>query len=101
MLRSEYWSEVVWISTGIAIISLFVVQIPTSSKEIRLGPKLSRAKMDDHIEATKELQPTDLVVRKEMNCGKIFQILVVCYHIRGQMYTFKVMAPSLEGFVNS
>ena len=100
MLRSEYWSEVVWISTGVATISLFAVQIPTSSKEIRLGSKFPRAKTDDHIEATKELPPMDLAACKEVNCGKIFQIFVVRNYIYGQMYTFEVMLPDLESFEN-
>jgi len=55
VLGSEYWSEIVWISTGVATISLFAVKIPMLSKEVQFSSEFSGAETDDHIEAAKEL----------------------------------------------
>ena len=41
LLRSEYHVVVLWIYTGILIIPLFKIDIPTSSECIRFGSKFS------------------------------------------------------------
>ena len=51
LFGSEHGSVVLRIDSGIVAIPLFKIDIPSSSKSIRLGSEFSRMEMDDKVEA--------------------------------------------------
>ena len=62
MFLHEHRSEISWTYAGIITSSFFRVDIPLSSKNIRLGAEMSGAESDDEVELAEEFRPSDLVV---------------------------------------
>ena len=92
---------VLWIDSGIVTIPLFKIDIPSSSKSVRLGSESSRTETDDKVESRKVFRPTCLSMREDFGCGEVLEILVTSDHIDGVAGTFEVVSPSLECFVDS
>ena len=63
-LNQIFRSEVRWIYAGIITSSLFRVNVPSLSKVIGFGTKMSRMESDDEVELTEEFRALDLVTRE-------------------------------------
>ena len=57
LFLSEDWFEVVRVDYSIASIPLFIVDIPSSSKSIWFGAKITRMEPDDKIKIREVLRP--------------------------------------------
>ena len=101
LFRSEYGLVVLRIDSGIVTIPLFKIDVPSSSKSIRLGSKFSRMEMDDEVESGKVFGPSCLLTCEDFGCGEVLEIPVIGDHVDGVTGTFEVVSPSLECFVDS
>ena len=52
--------------------------------------------MDNKVELGKILGPVGLTVGKNLGCGKVFQILMICDHIDQSTRTFEEVSPDME-----
>ena len=92
---------VLWIDSGIVTIPLFRIDIPLSSKSIRLGSEFSGTETDDRIEGRKVFGPSCLSTCEDLGHGEVLEILVVSDNIDGVARTFEVVSPSFKGFIDS
>ena len=99
--RGEHGSVVLRIDSGIVAIPLFKIDVPSSSKSVRLGSEFSRTEMDDEVEHGKVFGPTCLSTREDSGCGEVLEIPVIGDHVDGVAGTFEVVSPSLECFIDS
>ena len=60
MFLHEHGSEVSQIYAGIVASPLFRIDVPSSSKSIRFGTKVSRVESDHEVELGEEFGPSDL-----------------------------------------
>ena len=81
MFLSENRSVVLRISHGVATIPLFWIDVPSSSKRIRLGSQLSGLEPNDEVECAKIFGPLDLSVSEYFGRREILKIFVVGHHI--------------------
>ena len=79
------------IDSGIVAIPLFKIDVPSSSKGIRLGSEFSRTETDDEVESGEVFGPMCLSVNEDFGCGEVLEILVISDHIDGVAGTFKVV----------
>ena len=77
------------------------IDVPLSSKSVRLGSEFSRMEMDDEVECGKAFGPTCLSMHEDFGCGEVLEIPVISDHIDGVAGTFEVVSPLLECFVDS
>ena len=101
LFRSEHRSVVLRIDSGIVAISLFKIDVPSSSKSIGLGSEFSRTEMDDQVESGKVFRPMCLLTHEDFGCGEVLEIPVIGDHIGGVAGTFKIVLPLFECFVDS
>ena len=101
LFGSEHGSVVLGIDSGIVAISLFKIDVETSSKSIGLGPEVSRMEKDDEVESGKVFRPSCLSMHEDFVCGEVLEILVISDHIAGVAGTFKIVSPLFECFVDS
>ena len=81
MFISENQVIVLWIDLSIAGIPLFWIDVPSSSKRIRLGSKLSGTEPNDEVECAKIFRPSDLSASEYFGHREILKIFVVSHHI--------------------
>jgi hypothetical protein len=63
---------------SVALIPLFWIDIPASSKGIQFGTKFSRTETDDEVESLEEFRPMSLMAREELGSCEILKVLMVC-----------------------
>ena len=51
---------------------------------------------DNEVELRKILRPAGLMVGKDLGCGKVFQVLMICDHVNRSTRTFKEVSPDME-----
>ena len=61
MFLHEHGSEVSWIYAGIIASPLFRIDVPSSSKSVGFGTKVSGMESDNEVELTEEFRPSDLL----------------------------------------
>jgi hypothetical protein len=71
LLRRKDRFKILRVYAGIAITSLFKVNVPALSQGIRLGAKASGAELDDKIESRKVLGPLRLSSSQELGGTEI------------------------------
>ena len=98
MFLSEDRLEVVRVDCGIASISLFRIDIPSSSKSIQFGAKMTRVEPNDKVKLGEVLGPLHLSLGQYLGSRKILKILIIRNNIDGIGQTFQIVSPNLEGF---
>ena len=98
MFLSEDRLEVVRVDCGIASISPFRIDIPSSSKSIQFGTKMTRVEPNDKVELGEVLGPLHLSLGQYLGSRKILKILIIRNNIDGIGQTFQIVSPNLEGF---
>ena len=98
MFLSEDRLEVVRVDCGIASISPFRIDIPSSSKSIQFGAKMTRVEPNDKVELGEVLGPLHLSLGQYLGSRKILKILIIRNNIDGIGQTFQIVSPNLEGF---
>ena len=71
MFRREDRLQVVQIYAGVAVTSLFKIDVPTSCEGIGFGAQTSGAEADDHVEGVQELRPLGLSPSEEFGGGEV------------------------------
>ena len=89
------------IDSGIVAIPLFKIDVPLSSKSVRLGSEFSGTETDDEVESGNVFGPLCLSTRGDFGCGEVLEIPVVSDHINGVVGTFEIVLPSFKGFIDS
>ena len=98
MFLSEDRLEVVKVDCGIASISPFRIDIPSSSESIWFGTEITRTEPDDKVELRKVLGPSYLSLDQYLDSKKILKIFMVCNNINGIGWTFQVVLPNIKSF---
>ena len=101
MFIGENGSEVMWIDSSIVTISLFWVDVPTSSQRVRFSTQTTRTEVDDKVKLREELRPMSLSTSKDLGSGEVFQVLVVGDDIDQKSGTLKVVLPNSKNVENS
>ena len=52
--------------------------------------------MDNEVELGEILGPAGLMAGKDLGCGKVFQVLMICDHINWSTRTFEEVSPDME-----
>ena len=81
----------------IGVISLFKVDIPSSSQWVGFCAKPTRSEPNSQIELSKVFGPSRLSVSKEFRSREILQVLVVGNNVDQGTRAFKIVMPSSEG----
>ena len=100
MFLNENGLEVVRVNCGIASISLFRIDIPSSSESIQFSAKTTRVEPDDKIELGEVFGPLHLPLGQYLGSRKILKVLMICNNVNGIGWTFQVVLPNLESFEN-
>ena len=90
--------EVVRVDCGIASISLFSIDVPSSSESIKFGAKTTRVEPDDKVELGEILRPPHLSLDQYLGSRKILKVFMIYNNIDGISQTFQIVLPSLESF---
>jgi len=98
---SEDELEVVRVDCGVASISLFRIDIPSSSESIWFGAKITRAEPDDKVELEEILGPPHLPPDQYLGSRKILKVLIIRNNVDGIGWTFQIVSPNLESFKDS
>ncbi len=93
MFLSEDRLEVVRVDCGIASISPFRIDIPSSSKSIQFGAKMTRVEPNDKVELGEVLGPLHLSLGQYLGSRKILKILIIRNNIDGIDQTFQNVSP--------
>ena len=88
MFLGEDGLEVVRVYCGIASISLFRIDIPSSSESIQFCAKTTRAKPNNKVELEEILRPLRLPPGQYLGSRKILKVLMICNNIYGIGWTF-------------
>ena len=86
------------VDCGIASISPFRIDVPSSSESIRFCTKTTRAEPDDKVELGEVLGPLHLPSGQYLGSREILKVLIICNNIDGIGWTFQVVLPNLESF---
>jgi len=98
LFLSEDGLEVVRVDCGIASIPPFRIDIPLSSKSIRLSAKMTRAEPDDKVELGEVLRPLRLPPGQYLGSRKILKILMIHNNVDRIDRTFQIVLPNLKSF---
>ena len=71
MFGGEDRLVVVRVHTGVAVTSLFKVDVPSSRQAVRLGTQPSWPETDDHVERIEILRPPGLSPGQEFGGGEV------------------------------
>jgi len=85
---SEDGFEVVRVDCSIASISLFRIDIPSSSESVQFGAKTTRAEPDDKVKLRKVLGLLYLPLGQHLGSRKILKVFVIHNNIDGIGWTF-------------
>ena len=81
MFLSEDELEVVRVDCGIASIPPFRIDVPSSSKSIQFGAKITKMESDNKVELGKVLRPLCLSLGQHFGSRKIFKVFIICNNI--------------------
>ena len=90
--------EVVKVDCGITSIPPFRINVPSSSKSIWFGAKITRAEPDDKVKLEEILGPPCLPPGQYLGSEKILKVLMICSNVDGIDQTFQIVSPNLESF---
>jgi len=93
--------EVVRVSCGIASISPFRIDIPSSKESIRFGAKTTRAEPDNKIELGEILRPLCLPPGQYLGSRKIVKVFMIYNNVNKISQTFQIVLPNFESFKDS
>jgi hypothetical protein len=85
---------------GVAVAPLFKIDVPSSSKSVRLRPEFPRSKANCEVELGEVFRPASLSASQELGRREVFQVLVIGNNVDSFRGTFEVVSPLLEGFKN-
>jgi hypothetical protein len=100
LIGAENGTEILRINVGVPLIPLFWVDVPSSSKRVRLSAQATGTEADEHVESAEIFRPTDLSPGKNLRFRKVFEVLMVRNDVDAQRRTFEVVAPVDEHIVN-
>jgi len=95
---SEDGLEVVRVDCGIASIPPFRIDIPSSSKSVRFGAKMTRTEPDNKVELEEVLRPLCLPLGQYLGSRKILKVFMICNNVNRIGWTFQIMLLNLESF---
>ena len=98
MFLNENGLEVVRVNCGIASISLFRIDIPSSSESIQFGAKIARVESNDKVELGEVLRLLYLPLGQHLGSRKILKVLMIYNNINRIGWTFQIVSPNLESF---
>ena len=98
MFLSEDGLEVVRVDCGVASISPFRIDVPSSSKSIQFCAETTRVEPDDKIELGKVLGPPRLPPGQYLGSRKILKVLMIHNNVDRIGRTFQIVPPNLESF---
>jgi len=101
LFLSEDGLEVVRVDCGVASISPFRIDIPSSSESIWFGAKTTRVEPDNKVELGEVLRPLHLPSGQYLSSRKILKVLMIYNNIDGIDWTFQIVLPNLESFKDS
>ena len=84
MFLHEHRSEVSWIYAGIIASPLFRIDVPSSSKSVGFGTKVSGTESDNEVELAEELRPLDLLACEQFSGRKVLKVLWSVTTLTGQ-----------------
>jgi len=87
-LLSEDGFKVVRIDCGIASISSFRIDIPSSSESIWFGTKMTRTEPDNKVELGEVLRLLHLPLGQNLGSRKVLKVFIICDNIDGIGQTF-------------
>jgi len=93
--------EVMRVDCGIASISLFRINVLSSSKSIQFSAKTTRVEPDDKVELRKILGLLHLPPDQHFGSRKILKVLMICNNIDGIGWIFQIVLPNLKSFKDS
>ncbi|KIK37628.1 hypothetical protein CY34DRAFT_92415 [Suillus luteus UH-Slu-Lm8-n1] len=85
---------------SVVLIPLFGIDVPASSKGIRLSTKFPGTETNEEIEMVEDLGPASLATRQEFGGGEVLKVLVICDDVNGLGRAFEVVLPGPESFVD-
>jgi len=85
---SEDRFEAIKINCSIANISFFRINVPSSSKSIRFGTKISRTKPNDKAKLKEKLGLSHLSLGQHLDSRKVLKVFIIYNNINGKSYTF-------------
>ena len=83
MFLSKDGLEVVRIDCGIASISPFRIDVPSSSESIQFGAEITRVEPNDKVELGEILGLLCLPPDQYLSSRKILKVLMICNNING------------------
>ena len=98
MFVRKYGAKVLRIDLGVVAIPLFWVDVPSSSKCVRLLPKFTGAEADDHIELVKVFRPANLPAGQDLRRSEVLQVLMIGDDVDGFPRSFQVVSPGFKSF---
>ena len=98
MFLSEDGFEVVRVDCGVASISPFRIDVPSSSESIQFCAKTTRTEPDNKIELGKVLGLLRLPPGQYLGSRKILKVLMIHNNVDGVGRTFQIVPPNLESF---
>ena len=98
LFLSEDGLEVVRVDCGIASISPFRIDVPSSSESIQFCAKMTRAEPDDKVELGEILGLLCLPPGQYLGSRKILKVLMICNNIDEIGRTFQIVPPNLKSF---
>ena len=98
MFLSKDGLEVVRVDCGVASTPLFRIDVPSSSKSIQFGVKMTRAEPDHKVVLEEVLGPLHLPPGQYLGSRKILKVLMICNNVDGIGWTFQIMLPNLKSF---
>jgi len=101
LFLSEDGFEVVRVDCGVASISPFRIDVPSSSESIQFGVKMTRAKPDDKIKLEEILKPLCLPPGQDLSSRKILKVFIIYNNINEIDWTFQIVSPNLKSFKDS
>jgi len=83
LFLSENGLKVVKVDCGVASISPFRINVPSSSKSIQFGAEITRVKPDNKVELGKVLGPPCLPPGQYLGSRKILKVLMIHNNVNG------------------
>jgi len=90
--------EVVKVDCSVASISLFRIDVPSSSESVWFGAKMTRAEPDNKIELGKVLRLPCLLLDQHLGSRKILKAFMICNNINWIGWTLQVVSLNFESF---
>jgi len=98
LFLSEDGLEVVRVDCGVASISPFRIDIPSSNESVQFGAETTRAEPNDKVELGEVLRPLHLPLGQYFGSREILKVLIIHDNINGIGQTFQIVSPNPKGF---